>query len=228
MNRNIREKIIKLAHEYDIHHVTSALSIVEILKVLYEVKRPEDEIILSKGHGCLALYVLLREQGLNPKISGHPDLDPKEGIFCTSGSLGHGLPIAVGKAMVSKYKHFYVIIGDGECQEGTIWESLQLISRYKLNNLTVIIDKNDLQSLSLTNASIPVYDLEDKLIAFGLGVYVTSGHSETALRSIIKNNNDKPIAIVALTWKGKGLKTVENVPGYHVYLPSCEELCEKQ
>ena len=126
--RNLRIKTLDLALETGLAHLPGSFSIIEMLAVLNDkVLRPEDTFILSKGHACLPYYLLLREKGYNPHLSGHPEIDPANGIPCTTGSLGHGLPMGVGMALARKLMkepgRTYVMMSDGECQEGTTWES---------------------------------------------------------------------------------------------------------
>ena len=150
--KELRKKTLDLAVEKGEGHLGGSFSEIEILISLYkEVLKDEDKFILSKGHCCYPLYLLLKEKGLNPKTSPHPDIDIENGINCTTGSLGHGLPIGVGMAFARKIQkksgRIYVLMGDGECQEGTTWESSLIASQHKLTNLTVIIDHNKLQAL---------------------------------------------------------------------------------
>ncbi|KKK81863.1 hypothetical protein LCGC14_2809120, partial [marine sediment metagenome] len=144
--KEIRREILEMAMETGINHIASSLSVVEILCVLFSIAGDNDKIILSKGHGCLGYYILLQEKGYNPPLKAHPDIDIKNGIECTTGSLGHGLPIAVGMALAKKIKkeegNIYVLMGDGECQEGTTWESLLIAHQHKLDNLFLFVDYN--------------------------------------------------------------------------------------
>lgn len=147
------KEMVEIAHQTGCSHLASSLSCLPILKNIFEVMTKDDLFILSKGHGSLSLYAILREKGLNPNIKlCHPNIDIKNGIECSTGSLGHGLPIAVGMALAKKLKNergkVYVVIGDGECQEGSIWESLVLADQFKLDNIEVYIDGNDYQATS--------------------------------------------------------------------------------
>ena len=143
--KELRKKVIDLGLEKGDAHLGGSFSEIEILIALFDiVLKEEDKFILSKGHACHPLYILLRERGCNPKISGHPDICETEGLFCTTGSLGHGLPIGVGMAFarkkLNKEGKIYVLMGDGECQEGTTWESSLIANHHKLDNLVVIFD----------------------------------------------------------------------------------------
>ena len=156
--KDMRRIIVQAAHHAKHGHMPSALSLVEILKAYSEVQQKEDEIVLSKGHGCLALYAMLHLQGhvplnevlnfgkYNVKLGGHPDRNKLDQIYASTGSLGHGLPIAVGAAMARKIQNkkgnIFCIVGDGEANEGSIWESLLIAVSNKLNNLIIIIDYN--------------------------------------------------------------------------------------
>lgn len=223
----IRKETLELAIKYKEGHIASAYSIVEVLTVLYfNLMKNSDKLILSKGHGCLSLYTCLKMKGFNPVIAGHPDIDEKEGISCTTGSLGHGLPIGMGMAFAKKFQtqegQIYVIIGDGECQEGTIWESMNLAKKYKLDNLTIIVDFNQLQGLNSVKEIMGETDLKSKFEAFGGDVSEISGHN---FHEIIKcfnqkeRNKDKPKVIIINTIKGKGLSFMENAPVWHNKIP---------
>ena len=149
------KKMVEIAKITGCSHLASSLSCLPILKTIYDSKQPEDLVILSKGHGSLGLYAILLERGLNPNIKlCHPNLDIENGIECSTGSLGHGLPIGVGIAYAKKIKEekgiVNVIIGDGECQEGSIWEALNLAEQFNLKNLKVYIDCNEWQATSKT------------------------------------------------------------------------------
>ncbi len=226
--KKLRKDILELALEYKDGHIAPAFSVVEILAVLYnEILNKDDKIILSKGHGCLSLYASLMDKGLNPKISGHPDVDVKQGIHCTTGSLGHGLPIGVGMAFARKFKkekgHIFVIMGDGECQEGTIWESLNLARKYRLDNLTIIIDYNKLQALTTIKEVMSETNLRAKFEAFGCQVMEINGHNFNELLdnlSTTKIKKDIPRIVIADTIKGKGLSFMENKPEWHSRIPA--------
>ena len=225
--KGIRKDVLELSLKYKDGHIAPAFSVVEILAALYhEILNKDDKIILSKGHGCLSLYASLIDKGFNPKISGHPDVDVKQGIHCTTGSLGHGLPIGVGMAFAKKFKkekgHIFVIIGDGECQEGTIWESLNLAQKYKLDNLTVIVDYNKLQALTTIKEVMSETNLRAKFEAFGCQVMEINGHNFNELLdnlSTTKIKKNIPRVVIADTIKGKGLSFMENKPEWHSRIP---------
>ena len=165
----------------------------------------------------------MRSKGLNPKISTHLEIDSKNGINCTTGSLGHGLPISVGMALARKIQKkrnkIYVLISDGECQEGTTWESLLIASKHKLDNLIIIVDYNKIQALSRLEDALPLDNLIKKFTAFNCKcINVRNGHSFKSLHNSInkaKKNKGYPTVIIAHTIKGKGIKEFENDPGWH-------------
>ena len=243
----MREIIIKAAHSAKHGHIPSALSLVEIMQAYSNIEKEDDVMVFSKGHGCLALYSLLAIQGHVPvtelfnfgrrgsRLGGHPDRNKLDKIYASTGALGHGFPIAVGAAMARKILkkdgRVFCVIGDGEANEGTIWESCIVASKNKLNNLVCIVDNNNSQTRSL-----PVEDLGKKFQSFGWKVWDIDGHdSEMISRAITDLNPDeKPTAVIANTIKGKGIKEIENdMFAWHHRAPTdeelerfCEEICE--
>jgi len=221
----LRRETINLAKENHGYHFGGSFSIIEILISLYnEILTEKDKFILSKGHACFPLYVLLREKGYNPEICGHPSLDCKNGIFCSTGSLGHGLPIGIGIAIAKKLKgdigRVYVLMGDGECQEGTTWESLMLASHHHLDNLTVIIDNNKIQGSGPVSEILSLGDLEKKFESFGCSVSKINGHSYQEIFSVLVQETNKPRVIIADTVKGKGISYMENKSEWHARFPN--------
>jgi len=204
-------------------HLGGSFSIIEILLTLYNVIiKKNDKFILSKSHASFPLCIILQEKGLNPRLTTHLDLDTKNGIHCTTGSLGHGLPIATGMAFAKKLQKIpgkvYVMISDGECQEGTTWESLLIGSKHKLDNLVVIVDYNRIQALSRLKDVLPLEDLSKKFKAFNWKcIEVKNGHSFKSLVTSFKKKNKKgkPLAIIINTVKGKGIKEFEDDPIWH-------------
>ena len=204
-------------------HLGGSFSIIETLVVLYNlILKKNDKFILSKAHASFPLCILLKEKGFKTKIKTHLELDKKNGIHCTTGSLGHGLPIATGMAFARKLKNtngkIYVMISDGECQEGTTWESLLIASKHRLKNLILIIDYNKIQALSKLEDALPLKNLKYKIRSFNWNcLNVKDGHSipqiVKALKS--KSKNEKPTAIILNTIKGKGIKKFENDPVWH-------------
>ena len=226
--KRLRKETLDLAIEISGGHLASAFSIVEILVALEIVLKEDDKFILSKGHGCLSFYIALRQRGFNPTISEHPDIQVEQGIECTTGSLGHGLPIGVGMAFAKKFKkeagRVCVLMSDGECQEGTTWESLLLASHHKLDNLTIIIDHNKLQALGSIDGILSLGSLNDKFTAFGCYVLEVDGHCPPEIIKALEKKVDKPKIIIAHTIKGKGLSFAENNPVWHNRLPEGEQL----
>jgi transketolase len=204
-------------------HLGGSFSMIETLISLYEIiLKKNDKFILSKSHSSFPLCLLLKEKGLNPELTTHLEIDPKNGIYCTTGSLGHGLPIATGMAFARKIKNIkgkiYVMLSDGECQEGTTWESLLIASKHKLDNLILLIDYNKIQALSRLKDALPLDDLAKKFKSFNWNcINIKNGHSFKSIISSLKKKNmkNKPSAIIINTVKGKGIKEFENDPVWH-------------
>jgi transketolase len=204
-------------------HLGGSFSMIEILISLFDViMKKEDKFILSKSHSSFPLCLLLKDKGLNPKLTTHLEIDVDNGIYCTTGSLGHGLPIATGMAFARKIKKnkgkIYVIISDGECQEGTTWESLLIASKHKLDNLIIIVDYNKIQALSTLEDALPLHDLVKKFKSFNFNcVDIKNGHSFKSIISSLKKKiiKNKPTAVILNTIKGKGIKEFENDPVWH-------------
>lgn len=223
-SRKIRIKCLQMAMKYKDGHIASAFSCVDILVYLFSItSMRDDKIILSKGHACIALYACLKDQDFNPKISGHPDIDPINGIPCSTGSLGHGFPIGVGMAFAKKIQkrqgQVYVILGDGECQEGTIWESMNLAKKLQLNNLVVIIDYNRLQALRSTTEIMGEDCLVEKFRAFGGEVFEIDGHNFSELATTLTTKKNGLKIIIAHTVKGKGISFIEDKAEWHSRTP---------
>ena len=229
-SKKLRQETLQLAIETNNEHVAPAFSMVELLIAIYDHMGPEDKFILSKGHGCLSLYALLRQRGLNPTLSGHPDIDAKNGLEATTGSLGHGLPIGLGMALGRKLRalggKIYVLVGDGECQEGTTWECALLAAHHKLDNLVLVIDRNHLQALDHTENILHINSLWHKFSAFDWYPIRIDGHSFRDINYALNARSKRPKAIIAETVKGKGLLGAEGNPKWHNYLPQGEELKE--
>jgi len=224
-------------------HAGSAFSLVEIIRVLYDdilqfdAKNPgwpeRDRFILSKGQGCLALYVLLADKGFFPEeelwrcakqdglLGGHPEVFVP-GVEASTGSLGHGLSIGIGFALNAKYEksshRTFVVIGDGESNEGSIWEAALCAGKHRLDNLVTIVDYNKYQSYGTT---LEVQDLEPivaKWEAFGFAVAEVDGHNVQELRSVLSKiplMKGKPTAVICHTVKGKGVDFMENNMSWH-------------
>ena len=204
-------------------HLGGSFSMIEILLTLYEIiMKKDDKFILSKAHASFPLCLLLKKKGLKPRLTTHLEVDTKNGIHCTAGSLGHGLPIATGIAFAKKQQKIpgkvYVMIGDGECQEGTTWESLLIGSKYQLDNLVILVDYNKIQALSRLKDALPLEDLSTKFKSFNWDcIKVKNGHSFKSLIPSLKKKNKKgkPLAIIINTIKGKGIKEFEDDPIWH-------------
>ena len=214
----LRQKTFDAFIEKGEAHLGGSFSMIEILLTIYEkFLKKNDKFILSKAHASFPLCILLREKGLNPEIKTHLEIDIENGINCTTGSLGHGLPIATGMAFarkkLKKSGKIYVMISDGECQEGTTWESLLIASKHQLDNLIIIIDYNKLQALSTLKDALPLNNLSKKIKAFNCNcIEIKKGHS---FNDLIKGfqkikKSKKPNIIIVNTIKGKGIKEFEN------------------
>jgi len=224
-------------------HVGSSLSLIEIIRVLYDDVlnvRPEepdwadrDRFILSKGHGCLGLYAVLADRGFFSKdellrfckhdalLGGHADAHIP-GIEASTGALGHGLPIAVGAAIAARLhkrnSRVFVVMGDGEVNEGSVWEAAMHASKHKLENLTAIVDYNKLQSYGRIEDVLPLEPLADKWRAFGFAVREVDGHDVGALQKAFAElpfSPGKPNAVIAHTLKGRGISFAELDATWH-------------
>lgn len=226
-------------------HIGSSMSLIEIMRVLYDEilrVRPDapdwpdrDRCILSKGHGCIAQYVMLAEKGFFPHevldtfcrfdsiLGGHPETGKIPGVEASTGALGHGLPIGVGRAIGLRIHgresaRVFVITGDGEINEGSVWEAALSASKHRLSNLTVLIDYNKVQSAGPTAEILPLEPLADKWRAFGFGVAEVDGHDIEALRRVLRSvplDPARPSAVICHTVKGKGLAFAENDANWH-------------
>lgn len=225
-------------------HVASAFSVVEILRVLYDdvlrydphsPRWPDrDRFILSKGHGCLALYVLLAEKGFFPEaelwkfcrsdgiLGGHPEYGKVPGVEASTGSLGHGLSISLGMAIHARRTRatyrIFVVVSDGEANEGSLWEAALCASKHRLSNLTVLVDYNKQQSYGTTYEVLDLEPFADKWRAFGFAVEEVDGHSAGELRAALARvpfHPDRPSLIICHTVKGKGVGFVENNLQWH-------------
>jgi len=229
--KKLRRDTFNAFVEHGEAHLGGSFSIIEILISLYEkVLKEDDKFILSKAHASFPLCLLLQEKGLNPKLTTHLELDPKNGIHCTTGSLGHGLPLATGMALGRKLQKkpgkIFVMMSDGECQEGTSWESLLIAAHQKLNNLVVLVDYNKIQALSFLKDGLPLDDLSAKFKAFNWDcIEIKDGHSFDELIPVLQQkSNSKPKAFIVHTIKGKGIKAFENDPAWHARKIKGEEL----
>ena len=250
--RNVRRGILEQVYTAKSGHPGGALSCADILTALYfnladiDPNNPEkedrDRIILSKGHASAALYSVLAHRGffdveelktfrkLHSNLQGHPSLGKLPGIDMTSGSLGQGLSIANGMALAerldNKGYYTYVILGDGEIEEGQVWEAAMSAAHYKLNKLIVFVDNNNLQidgKITEVNSPTPI---KEKFEAFGFNVLEIDGHSFEEIQNAVskaKVSVEKPTAIIAKTIKGKGISYMENQVGWHGKAPNEEQ-----
>lgn len=226
-SKKLRLDTLKLSKANGGYHYGGTFSCAEILINLYDnVLEDHDRFILSKGHGCWGYYVLLRELGYNPLLEGHPHLDLQNGVHWTTGSEGHGLPAGLGMALARKILkkdgRVYVLMGDGECQEGTTWESLLIASHRKLNNVTAIVDYNGIQGSGFNKDILPIKNFDKIIKECGWHVEIIDGHHNEIITSALKIRSDKPVFIIANTIKGKGVSFMENQPKWHANWPSPE------
>lgn len=227
--KQIRRDTYALSKAHGGYHYGGAFSIVEILISLFDgVITPADQFILSKGHACWPLYVILRERGYRPKPSGHPERDPANNIVATTGSEGHGLPIGIGMAQARKQLgkdgRIFVLMGDGECQEGTTWEGLLLAPRLKLDNLTVIVDRNGFQGSADTEDVLPVGRLQTVARTLGWHDDEVDGHSVPDLTAALgRSVATMPRIIIARTVKGRGVSFMEGRCEWHSRWPNKDE-----
>lgn len=237
-NRN-RKRIVEMVYQAGVGHVGGALSVIDLLTAIYELEVDFNEekrtrVVLSKGHATPALYAELAQKGIidekdfptfrqiNSRLQGHPYTCDIPQVDATTGLLGQGFSTALGMALVKKREQdphrVYAIAGDGETQEGQIWEALMMAAHYKLDNLVYIFDYNKLSSGHPTNEVINLEPLADKLAAFNYHVIVIDGNDMEQVVDALKEVgtvSDRPVAIVANTVKGKGVSFMENVPKWH-------------
>ncbi|MEK7069969.1 MAG: transketolase, partial [Patescibacteria group bacterium] len=223
--KKLKKIIVTASSKSGEGHIPSAFSVLDILWVLYDKvlkfnpKNPSDQkrdiFILSKGHASLGLYAVLAEKGFFPLselenfgkfdsiLGGHPDRNKVPGVEASTGSLGHGFPISIGVALGLKIKRstskVFVLIGDGECNEGTVWESALLASHHKLSNLYCVVDYNH-----STDRALDMGDLAEKFKSFGWDACAINGHDHAEIYNALIKSSDKPKAIIANTVKGYG------------------------
>jgi transketolase len=245
----IRIRVVQMSAQARAPHVASALSCVDILTALYfgaarispdSVREPErDRVILSKGHASAALYACLAERGFfpaeilseyaadNSRLGEHPALHTVPGIESSSGSLGHGLGIGTGMALAARLdrrqSRVFVIVSDGECNEGAVWEAAMWAARQRLGNLCVIVDANGLQAIGRSDDITALEPQADKWRAFGWRVSEIDGHDVGKLVEVLGQSHDCPHAVVARTVKGKGVSFMEDVLEWHYRPPSADE-----
>lgn len=250
--KNIRRGIIDEVYSGQSGHPGGSLSIADIISVLYfyemniDFQNPKDEnrdrLVLSKGHCAPALYSALANRGyfdtkelktlrnIESKLQGHPDMNKVPGVDMTTGSLGQGLSAANGMAIAGKLDNkdyrVYCIMGDGEIEEGQVWEAAMSSNKYKLDNLCVIVDNNNLQIDGTIEEVMSSYPIDDKFKSFGFQVINIDGHNIQEIIDafdVAKNVKDKPTCIIAKTIKGKGVSFMENKVEWHGKAPDKEQ-----
>jgi transketolase len=258
ISRRMRRLILESIHKAGAGHIGGPLSVTDILVSLYynelriEPSQPDapdrDRLILSKGHSSIALYTILALRGFFPveeletfdqidsRLQGHPDMSSLPGLDMSTGSLGQGLSPGIGMALGARLGgldfHTWVILGDGELQEGQIWEAAFVAARYKLSNLTAIVDANGFPQFGWPHESghtreVPIDDPAGKFRAFGWNVIEIDGHDHQALLgawAAAKAYTDGPTCIVAKTIKGKGVSFMEGNYLWHAQVPTQDDL----
>lgn len=251
----IRRNVVNMIYLASSGHPGGALSITDILTALYFTEmnidplNPKDEnrdrFVLSKGHASAALYATLAERGfiknedllgfrkLDSNLQGHPDMNKMPGVDMTTGSLGQGLSAANGMALAGKLDNknyrVYCVLGDGEIEEGQVWEAAMSASHYKLDNLCVIVDNNNLQIDGTVDKVMSPYPIVDKFESFGFNVIQIDGHDYNQIIEAFedaKKVTGKPTAIIAKTIKGKGVSYMENQASWHGKAPNEQELAQ--
>ena len=238
----LRSLVVRALQGGNRGHIGSSMSLIEILRVLFDdiLKfksndpswEDRDRLILSKGHGCLALYALLADKKFfnfseldkfchnDGMLGGHPERNKIPGVEASTGALGHGLSIGVGMSLALKIRKksskVFVIVGDGEINEGSVWEAAMCAGNHNLENLIVMIDYNKIQSYGFTEEVADLEPLVDKWKAFNFNVSEVDGHNIEEIRSVLqKRPSKKPLAVICHTLKGKGIGFAENDPKWH-------------
>ena len=253
--KEIRQQIIDVCVKNEAGHIAPSFSCIEIICSLYyklmnlsvsPTWEERDRIVFSKAHGCYGVYAILADIGYIDKkdwlnfytgsfLKGCIERSLDHGIEVSCGALGHGLPMAVGMAFGAKLQNksfkVYAVVGDGEMQEGSNWEALQIAAKHQLDNLIIIIDHNRLQAMDFLDNVLTIKgrenDLYDKMIAFGCDVKKCNGHDPKDIIHVIENwsiKNLAPKVLIAETIKGYGLHCMENVAKFHFRLPTEEEI----
>ena len=251
--RRIRFAVVEMSHKARVPHLGSSLSCVDILVAAYagtlllDPARPDapdrDRFILSKGHAAMALYAMLAHRGFFPKevldtlnadggkLAEHPSPGCVPGVEWATGSLGHGLSVALGMALAQRLRgrksRFYVLMSDGECEEGSVWEAALFAPQHGLDNIVAMVDYNKWQATGRSNEIMSLAPLKDKWNSFGWSSYEVNGHDVVALSEALKRVPDgsgKPVAIIAHTVKGKGISFMEDDNNWHYRIPTAEEV----
>jgi transketolase len=242
--RHYRRRILDISQQVSALHIAPAFSCTEIVDVVMnqvmQQEDPADIFLMSKGHGCMILYVILAERGIlseedlrdyckpRGRLGAHPDFGIP-GIAASTGSLGHGLSIAVGQAFAETLKQssvqVFCVISDGELQEGSTWEAVMMASNLRVSNLTLIIDNNDFSGLERVSSGHPsIYPIAEKFRSFGWTAADCNGHEHSSLLSAIRASDGvRPHAVVARTIKGKGVSYMENENLWHYRSPNKTE-----
>ena len=241
--KNSRKTALTMVHHARSAHIGSSLSLIDIAVQLFlkSTRNVDDVVLVSKGHAAAGVYAVLNILGMVPdgwisnyctngsKLGGHVTSTNLPFLELSTGSLGHGLPYGVGRALgksrAGKEGHVYVVLSDGECDEGSNWEAALIAPQLKLNNLTVIIDRNRIQSLGGTEETVALEPLARKWEAFNWEVFEIDGHDFKDLVKITQHiNQTKPRVYIAETIKGKGVSFMENSVLWHYRPPNFEEL----
>ncbi len=249
----IRQRVIELSHSAGTPHLGSSLSCIDILTALYwsvmkidpqQPTHPErDRFILSKGHAALALYVTLAERGFFAKdvlesyncdggpLAEHPGPGCVPGVEAATGSLGHGLPLGIGMALAARLKkttaRVFVLLGDGECNEGSVWEAAMMAPAHDLNHLAIVVDYNKWQATARSNETLSLAPLAAKWQAFGWQTCEVDGHDVGQLTDVlhqVPTASGKPLAVIAHTIKGRGVSFMEDDNNWHYRIPNAEEV----
>ena len=252
ISANLRKDIIEMINKAGSGHPGGALSIIDILTYLYfekmniDPKNPKmkdrDRFILSKGHAAPALYAILSEKGYFDKnelstlrklgsiLQGHPDSKKCPGVDISTGSLGQGFSnacgIALGYKMNNSLSRVYTVLGDGEIQEGIVWEAIMSASKFKLDNLVAIVDNNGIQLDGRTSEIMPIENLSETIKGFGWNVLECDGHDFSEIDKVFnlaEKTKHKPTVIIANTIKGKGVSFMEDNVAWHVAAPNKEQ-----
>lgn len=241
--KRIRYEIFKFKTRSGYGHLASCLSLVEILTSIYLDKEnafdiSHDRIIFSKGHGSPAVYPILAGLGIIEEndlakycqkdgiLRLHSDYSIP-GCIYVGGSLGNGIGFAAGLALARSHQHFYVILGDAELQEGSVWESLLFINHHKLKNMTLIVDRNGFGITGSTESSLKLESLKDKFEAFGFDTLEIDGHNFDSLRGVFSRKSNSPRVVIAQTIKGKGVSYMEGKYEFHTIIPKEKRLIQQ-
>ncbi len=253
LSARVRKHVLRMTHRSGGSHIGPMLSCTDIMTSVYAIARvtPEtasdpdrDRVILSKGHAAATQYAILAELGFCKKelldtycaddspLSGHPDIGCVPGVETTTGSLGHGLPVSVGMALAARIDQrpyrVFVVLGDGECNEGSVWEAALAAGSLRLGNLVAIIDRNGQQGMGKTESIIALEPLDEKWRSFGWETVTVDGHDHRAIIDELKaaQDRDRPTAIIATTIKGKGVSYMEDQLLWHYRNPNDDQLAQ--